>query len=241
MGGKHVVLQAPVNSGSEYFNYKSTFSIVLFALVDANYSFLCADVGCRGRISDRGVFRNTTLFKNLGERNLNQPDLKPLEGRQKPVPYVFVADDAFTLHDNIMKPYPGSQEKGSTKRSFNRRLSRARRTVENVFEIMSSVFRVLRKPLLLQPDKAQLIVLDFVHLHNYLKKNSSSKRSYLQNGMLDIEQNGRIGNWRNEGQTRSMLPIQRVARKPSNTYQSIRDEFAEYFATNGKVPWQDNV
>jgi len=39
--GKHVVLQCPRNNASEYFNYKNAFSIVLFALVDANYNFVC--------------------------------------------------------------------------------------------------------------------------------------------------------------------------------------------------------
>lgn len=60
MDGKHIHLQAPINSGSNFFNYKSTFSIVLLALVDADYNFLYADVGCQGRISDGGVFRNTS-------------------------------------------------------------------------------------------------------------------------------------------------------------------------------------
>ena len=41
--GKHVVLQCPRNSASEYFNYKNAFSIVLFALVDANYNFMFVD------------------------------------------------------------------------------------------------------------------------------------------------------------------------------------------------------
>jgi hypothetical protein len=62
--GKHVVLQCPRNSATEYFNHKNAFSIVPFALVDANYNFMFVDAGCQGRISDNGVFMNTELYKN---------------------------------------------------------------------------------------------------------------------------------------------------------------------------------
>ncbi|KAJ8929404.1 hypothetical protein NQ314_017912 [Rhamnusium bicolor] len=63
--GKHVVLQAPIKSGTEFFNYKSQFSIVLFALVDEDYNFLFADVGCQGKISDEEIFKKYwTLQKN---------------------------------------------------------------------------------------------------------------------------------------------------------------------------------
>jgi len=44
--GKHCVLQAPIKSGSDYYNYKSTFSIVLMGVADSNYCFVYADVGC---------------------------------------------------------------------------------------------------------------------------------------------------------------------------------------------------
>jgi len=68
--GKHVVLQCPRNSASEYFNYKNVFSIVLFTLVDANYNFMFVDAGCQGRISDSGVFTNTELHKKTRNKNL---------------------------------------------------------------------------------------------------------------------------------------------------------------------------
>jgi hypothetical protein len=73
MDRKHILHQCPANSGSQFFNYKGTLSIVLFAVVDANYCFKYAHVGCQGRISDGGVVRITLFSRKLVQIELILP------------------------------------------------------------------------------------------------------------------------------------------------------------------------
>ena len=87
LDGKHVLVQPPANSGSYYFNYKHSFSIVLMALVDADYKFIYIDVGCNGRVNDGGVFKNSTLYSALENETLNIPSPSPMEDNGMPVPY----------------------------------------------------------------------------------------------------------------------------------------------------------
>ena len=160
MDGKHVLIKPPSNSGSYYFNYKHSFSIVLLAVVDANYKFLMVDVGCNGRISDGGVYRNSKISLALEENSLNVPISRSLPGSTKPIPFMIVADDAFPLKTYIQKPY---SQIGLTreKRIYNYRLSRARRIVENAFGILANRFRVFMTPIGLAPEKVKKIVLAF--------------------------------------------------------------------------------
>ncbi|ENN73757.1 hypothetical protein YQE_09653, partial [Dendroctonus ponderosae] len=93
---------------------KKTFSIVLLALVDANYKRIIADVAAYVKNSDGGIFSNSVMGKAL------------LPGTNTTLPHVIVADEAFPLHENIMRPYPGTQTRDDeTKATFNYRLSRA--------------------------------------------------------------------------------------------------------------------
>ena len=44
---------------------------MLLAFVDYDYKFLVAEVGCQGRISDGGVFRNSAFNLALSNNSLN--------------------------------------------------------------------------------------------------------------------------------------------------------------------------
>jgi len=236
MDGKHVVLQAPMNSGSEFYNYKGTFSIVLFAVVDADYNFQFIDVGVQGRISDGGVFRHTSFHQKLVSNGLNLPANRPLPGKNSPVPFVFVGDEAFPLTNRIMKPFSGVHNRGTPKRNFNYRLSRARRVVENVFGISSAVFRVLRKPMLLEPEKATIVTSCVAFLDNFLRRNSASRNIYTPQGTFDQEGpdgNVILGNWRQEDDPQNaFMQLRVMPRRAAEAVQQIRNEFLDFFVDN---------
>jgi hypothetical protein len=136
------------------------------------------------------VFTNTELHKKL-EKNLCLPQPLPLNGRGKRVPYFFIGDEAFPLSKNLMKVYPGQRPKGSKERIFNYRICKARRVVENLFGLASSVLRVLRKPILLEPEKAQLVIT-IACLHNFLRRSPDSAAIYTPPGTFVYEENGRV-------------------------------------------------
>ena len=74
--GKHVRIKSPPNSGSEFYNYKGYFSIVLLAVCDANYRFILVDIGNSGRHSDGGVMLNSRIGKCFDQSTLIFPLIK---------------------------------------------------------------------------------------------------------------------------------------------------------------------
>ena len=67
-------MQAPHNSGSAYFNYKKTHSIVLLAVCNAKYEFTMVDIGDSGRQSDGSIYNNSHLGFAIENNTLNLPD-----------------------------------------------------------------------------------------------------------------------------------------------------------------------
>ncbi|XP_014204260.1 uncharacterized protein LOC106636385 [Copidosoma floridanum] len=75
---KHIRVKYPEHSGSQYFNYKGYYSIVLQALVEADYKFIVIDVGGYGQQRDGGTFRALDLCIILENGSLKIPNLDKL-------------------------------------------------------------------------------------------------------------------------------------------------------------------
>lgn len=167
--GKHIRIIKPEDSGSMWFNYKEYFSIVLMAVADANYRFLFVDIGSYGKDSDSTIFRNSTLWKRIEENKVDLPVAKPLPGTNDiPIPYFFVGDEAFPLHEHLLKPYRG-QQISFKKKVFNYRLCRARRYVECAFGILTNKWRIFHRPLNVNMNLAVDIVKACMVLHNFVR------------------------------------------------------------------------
>ena len=211
--GKHVVVQAPANAGSTFYNYKGSHSIVLMAVCDAHYRFILVDVGDAGRHSDGGVLSNSHFGQALEDETLCLPSDSALPGTSAPdLPYVFVGDEAFPLRTNMLRPYPGKNLEESLS-IFNYRLSRARRVIENSFGILAARWCIFRRPIIAEPDNVVLFTKAAIALHNFLRTTESSV--YCPPGFIDGEDgegNVITGNWRRDEETGSggLEPIRRV-------------------------------
>jgi hypothetical protein len=84
-----------------------------------------------------------------------------------------------------MKPYPGILEQ-SSERNFNYRLSRAKRIVENTSGLLASVYRVFRRPLLVNLDHCEAGTAAALYLHNFLRMIATSKSIYASPSTFDL-------------------------------------------------------
>ncbi|CAH2013981.1 unnamed protein product [Acanthoscelides obtectus] len=241
LDGKHIDIIPPQNSGSYYYNYKGKHSMVLLAIVDAKYRFLLADFGTNGRISDGGVLQNTTFFEKLVNEDLNIPQPDDICDNFQNVPYVFVADDAFPLRTDILKPFRQGLLDSADKEVFNYRLSRARHIVENVFGILASRFRIFQSPINLEPENIEKIVMAACALHNFLIEHQSSTYAPANLRYQENSNDGSLISIGCDSSQSNMIPLNRQNRgNIGNDAKEIRQRFMDYFMNDGEVPWQKN-
>ncbi|KAM0728892.1 Protein ALP1-like [Formica fusca] len=241
--GKHCRIQAPINSGSAFHNYKGYFSFVLMEIADARYRFIWVDIGNYGSLNDAGIWSNTAMCQGLENNTISLPEARSLPNTNLITPFSFVGDEGFPLKIYLMRPYARRNLVDDEQRIFNYRLSRARRVVENAFGILVSRWRILQKPLNVKLETAELIVQAVTCLHNYIIDTGSNDNQYLHEDIDREGSNGEIiaGNWRNLIRENNFInPLGRVgANIGTVTAMRQRDALARYFISEqGSIPWQ---
>lgn len=213
-------------------------------MCDAFYKFTYVDIGAAGRHSDGGIFKSSQFGSALANNSetLNLPPPKPLDNSNTECPFVVVGDEAFPLLKNLMRPYPGRGSEGrmeTRKAIYNYRLSRCRRTIENAFGVLSSRFRIFRKPIHASRSTVNSIIQATVVLHNFLIINYRS--SYILPGTVDTD--NQTGNWRDITQRDTgLLPLSgsSSSNTPTLDGSTVRNIFTEYFMNEGSVSWQND-
>ena len=218
--GKHIRIKCPPNTGSLFFNYKQYFSIILQGVADANCRFLAVDVGARGKQSDGGVLSESAFYQCLQNDQFSLPVSQKLPNSEKVLPLVILGDEAYPLQTNIMRPFPRANLT-EEKTVFNYRLSRARRTVECAFGIMSGKFRILGKAIETKIDTVDIIVKAVCVLHNMILDKEGAPDDLTVND----------------------IAVAATTDMNQRTYTryagQVCDSFMDYFCNEGAIPWQN--
>lgn len=214
--GTHIRLKCPSKSGSMYYNYKLYFSIVLQALVDANYRFICIEVGAFGKQSDGGIFEASNLHSLLEGGQFNVPPAALLPASDIEAPYVMIGDEAYPQRTYLLRPFPRSC---LTKENiiFNQNLSKSRNAVECAFGLLKSKWRILTKAIETNVEVAKTITKSVCLLHNII----IDKEGLDKSALLNVQQNTERSQNQTYGGTR-----------PSFTALNIRNLFRQYFLGN---------
>lgn len=230
LDGKHVRVRCPNKSGSLYYNYKDFFSVVLLALVGPKYEFMAIDVGSFGREGDAGIFSKCPLGRSIKEKLFDEPAPRILPNSTIVAPYIFLGDEAFPILENLLKPFPRNQSlHDRTKAIFNYRLSRARRIVENAFGMLTQNFRIFSTPINLNVDLIEHLITVACILHNLI---------IVERG-VPVERSSDM-----PSNLESIIPVNALGNESDPNMElkyRIRDQYKDYFNSNGAVPWQNQT
>lgn len=145
----------------------------------------------------------------------------------------------------MMRPYSG-RNLPEDQAIFNYRLSRARRTIENTFGILTARWRIFTHPISLHPDSGDKIIMTCLCLHNFLMTENNRlqvrERTYCPSHYIDTElDNGDVilGEWRKENATGIQNLRPSSAHRARTEAYSQRDILKDYCLTpEGEVTWQ---
>lgn len=246
VGGKHVIISkinqlndtissSTIQNGHDNRKYSNT---ILMAIVNDNFEFIYLNVSSRSRANDSGIWESSDFNSKIQTNSLNIPMDYNVNGTKSKLPYVFIGDKSFPLRNNLLRPF-ALRALPYDEKIFNYRLARARRVFDNAFGILTTRFQCFQRPIALDPNRIDSILLAACTLHNFLLRNL---RDYVDLLNLDYEDtdNGTIIHG-TRTESAALLDLTLTTTSTTNNGKLVRNEFKEFFIDAGKVTFQDRM
>ncbi|XP_049307332.1 putative nuclease HARBI1 [Bactrocera dorsalis] len=177
--GCHIEVQPKKEDAIDYYNYKGWYSVFLLASCDYRSKFSYIHVGSTGRNNDSYIFEGSSLKKFHETADIFAQSIKMIGDVN--VPVLLIGDSAFRLSRYMMKPFPYSPNQPVLEKTFNYRLSKCRRVIENAFGQLKARFRKIGRGLPVAPKNVNVIIHACCILHNFLKiENDEIPSSWIQ-------------------------------------------------------------
>ena len=207
--GKHVVLRCPRNSASEYFNYKNAFSIVFFALVDANYNFVCQRRMSGKNFWQGWFYENSAIYKPRN-KNLRSSSASPFKWEREKCSILFYCRWCFSFKREAYESLSWTTSKRLKRTNFQLQDLQSPKSCRKciwprVIGVPSASYTYT-----FGTKKAQLVAMTIACLHNFLRSSPDLAAIYTPPSTFDYEENSRVieGSWRamsNENMTYILL------------------------------------
>ena len=137
--------------------------MILIGLVDGRGRFIWASCGQPGNCRDSALLQSTSLWESM----YDICHLKSTMLGDVLVPSLILGDGAFPFRTYMMKRFSQSNLNIEQK-TFNKKLSSAKMSVENAFGMLKARFRVLSRKCESYPENVKYKCLACVVLHNIL-------------------------------------------------------------------------
>ncbi|XP_033124681.1 protein ALP1-like [Anneissia japonica] len=185
--GTHIKIKAPRDEPEDYFNHKSSYSIVVQALVDSNGRFIDTFVGMPGSVHDARVSQYPHCDRLKNNQLFKPNPVEVVEGCN--IPLLIIGDPAYPLLPNLMRPFSGRGRLTRPQNNFNYKLSLTRMVVEHAFGRLKGRWRLLLKENEHELANLRHVVQACCTLHNICISNCVPYRSCWDEGVELIQNN----------------------------------------------------
>lgn len=208
------------------------------AIVNDNFEFIYLSVSSHSRANDSGIWESSDFNSKIQSNALNIPMDYNVHGSKSKLPYVFIGDKSFPLRNNLLRPF-ALRVLPYDEKVFNYRLARARRVFDNAFGVLTNRFQCFHRPIALDSNRVDSILLAACTLHNFLLRNV---RDYVDLMILDYEdtESGSIIHG-TRIESAALLDLSLTTTSTTNNGKIVRNEYKKFFIDAGKVSFQDRM